>query len=68
MRAAGLEEIETCISRRQNTVRHYIATHPILELCMYTERRPVLQKPARWWENKSWYSQIVRIRRGVVET
>ena len=64
MRAAGLEEIETYISRRKNTVRHYISTHPIIDLCLYTDMRPVLQTPARWWKNRSWYSQIGRRRGG----
>ena len=45
MRAAGLEEIETYISRQKNTVRHYIATHPIIDLCLYTEIMLVLQTP-----------------------
>ena len=64
MRVAGLEEIDTYISRRKNTVMHYISTHPIIDLCLYTEMRPVLQTPARWWENRSRYSQIGRRRGG----
>ena len=68
MRAAGLEEIERYIPRRKNTVMHYIGNHPIIDLCLYTERRPVLQTPARWWENRSWYSHIGRRRGGGVET
>ena len=38
MRAAGLEEIETYVSRRQSTVAQYIATRPIIDLCLDTER------------------------------
>ena len=64
MRAAVLEEIDTYISRRKNTVMHYISTHPIIDLCLYTEMRPVLQTPARWWRNRSWYYQIGRRRGG----
>ena len=48
-RAAGLDETETYISRRQNTVAQYINTCPILDLCLYVERRPGSRTPKRWW-------------------
>ena len=31
---AGLQEIETYATYRQNTVAQYIATRPIMDLCM----------------------------------
>ena len=31
---AGFEEIGTYITRRQNTVVHYITTRPIMDLCV----------------------------------
>ena len=37
---AGLQEVETYISRRQNTVAQYIATRPIMDLCLVAKRRP----------------------------
>ena len=52
MRAAGLEEINTYISRQKNTVAHYIATCPILELFLNTERRPGSGTPERWWKQE----------------
>ena len=41
MKVAGIEEIYSYISRRQNTVAQYIATHPILDLFLDKVRRPV---------------------------
>ena len=46
----GLQEVETYISRRQNTVAHFIAVRPIMDLCMAAERRPGLRISKRWWE------------------
>ena len=40
VREAGLEGIDTYVSRQKNTVAHYIATRPILDLCLEAERRP----------------------------
>ena len=42
--------METCISRRQNTVAQFIATSPILDLCLEAERRPVEWVVKKWWE------------------
>ena len=39
IRAAEIEEIETYISIRKNMVAQYIATCPILELCLDMGRR-----------------------------
>ena len=36
----GLEEIEVYIARRHNTVARYIATRPIMDLCLAEERKP----------------------------
>ena len=49
MRAAVIEEIETYISRRQNTVAQYIANCLIMDIYLYMESRPGLQTPVRWW-------------------
>ena len=35
----GLEEVDTCILRRQNIITQYIATRPILEIYLAEERR-----------------------------
>ena len=50
MREAGLEEVETYITQRQNTAAQYIATRPILDLCEEAERRPGAGVSKRWWE------------------
>ena len=34
MKEVGLEEVETYVLRHQNTVAQYIATRPIMELCL----------------------------------
>ena len=39
MKSVGLDEVETYVLRRQNTVAQYISTWPILELCLTTEQR-----------------------------
>ena len=52
MRAAWIKEIDTYISRRKNTVVGYIATFPILKLCLDTERRPGSRTPNWWWEQE----------------
>ena len=40
MGAAGLEDIKSYIYRQNNTVVQYIATFPIMDLCLEAERRP----------------------------
>ena len=39
MVAVGLEEVVTYVLRRKNTIAHYIATHPILQLLLTMERK-----------------------------
>ena len=48
MRVDGIEETETNIYRRQDTVVQYIAACPILDLCLDTDRRSGLQAPTQW--------------------
>ena len=50
MAALGLEEVDAYFLRRQNTVAQYIATRPILELCLVLERRLGSHVSQRWWE------------------
>ena len=45
----GLGEIGVYIVRRQNTVAQYIATRPIMDLCLTAERKPVMRLSRRWW-------------------
>ena len=40
MSEARLQEVKTYVSRLQNTVTQFIATRPIMDLCMAAERRP----------------------------
>ena len=45
---AGLQEVGTYVSRRQNTVKQFIATRPIIDLCLAEERRPGSRVSNRW--------------------
>ena len=45
---AELQEVETYFSRHQNTVVQFIATMPIIDLCLMAERSPG-SKVAKWW-------------------
>ena len=40
MAEAGFQEVETYVSRLQNTVVHYVETSPIMDLCLAAKRRP----------------------------
>ena len=55
MRAEVLEEMDTYISRRQNTVMEQIATWPIFDLCLEAEQRTGSQVPRRWWDQVGIY-------------
>ena len=49
MLEAGLQEVETYVSRRQNTVAQFIVTRLIMDLCLVAEWRPGPQVYRRWW-------------------
>ena len=51
MAEAGLHEIETYVSGRQNTVAQYIATITIMDLCLAVKRRPGPRVEMRWREH-----------------
>ena len=56
LRAEGLEDMETYISRRQNMVAQFIETQPIIDLCLEAKQRPVSQIPNRCWDQVGLYS------------
>ena len=60
-----LEEIGVYIFCCHNTVAQYIATHPIMDLCLAAEHNPVLYLSRRWWEQSAMY--ILGIRAGHAE-
>ena len=49
MMAVVLEEVDTYVIHRQNNVAQYIATGPIIELCLIAERQTGAQVSMRWW-------------------
>ena len=58
----GLEEIGVYIARRQNMVAQYIATRPIIDLCLAEERNPGMRLFKRCWEQLA--LNIMSIRAG----
>ena len=51
MAEAGLQEVETYVSRSHNTVVQYIATRTIVDLCLAANRMPG-PRVAMWWLEK----------------
>ena len=45
-----LREVETYVSCRQNTVAQFIATKPIMDLCLAAERIPGSWVSRQWWD------------------
>ena len=58
-----LEELELYIYRRQNMVVPYIATNPILDLCLEVDRSPLVWLLQRWLEQE--YINFVGAREAV---
>ena len=58
---AELQEVETYISRRQDTVTQFIATRPVMDLCWAAERRLVSRVAKRWWEQDGLDSDGMRM-------
>ena len=48
---AGMQELETYVSRRHNTVTQFIVTRPIMDLCMAAWQRPEPLVSKWWWEH-----------------
>ena len=50
-----LQEVDTYISRRQNTVTQFIVIRPIMDLFIVAYRRPDSRVAKRWWEQGGLY-------------
>ena len=48
MTEAELQEVDTYVFRRHNTVVQFIATRPIMDLCLAADRRPRPSVTKRW--------------------
>ena len=48
----GLQEVDTYVSRLQNTVAKYIATRPIMDLCLAAKQRLGPRVATQWWEQE----------------
>ena len=49
MAEAILHELNTYASRFHNTVAQFIATSPIMDLCLASDQRPGPRVSKRWW-------------------
>ena len=49
---AVLQENETYVYRRQNTVEQHIATRSIMDLCLEAKRGTGPRVATRWWEHE----------------
>ena len=47
---AGVQEVETYVARRQNTVTKFIVTRTIIDLCLVEAWRPGAWVLKQWWE------------------
>ena len=61
MTEAGLQELDTYVSRHQKIVAQYIATRPIMDLCLAAKRRPGTRVEMLWWEQEGLYLEEMRI-------
>ena len=50
MTEVGLEEVETYVLRRHNTIAQYISNLPILDIYMAEKQRPGERVTQRWWD------------------
>ena len=62
---AGLQELETYISRRKNTVEKFIEVRTIMDLGLEAERRPGSRVSRRWWEQEGLELEGVKERSAV---
>ena len=67
MLGAALQDIKTYVAHLQNNVAQYIATRPILDLCLAVGRRPWEQVSKRWWEQENLDLEGIREVARVVE-
>ena len=50
MLEAGLDEVETYVARRQNTVSQSFANIFMMDLCLAAQHHPRARVSQRWWE------------------
>ena len=57
---AGVQEVDTYVTLRQNTVAKFIAVRPIMDLCLEAARRTGDQVSNRRWEQEGKYIEGIR--------
>ena len=63
----GLEEIGVYIAHSQNMTAKYIATRPIMELCLAAERNKGMRLSRKWWEQPTLYTTGIRAGKAATE-
>ena len=58
----GFDRIRTYITRRHNTVAHYIVPQPILDLCVQYTWSLGARVSLRWWEQDGLYLEGAKKR------
>ena len=61
MTETGLQEVETYVSCRQNTVAQYIVTRPIIYLCLAAKHKLGPRVAMWWWEQEGLDLEEMRI-------
>ena len=62
-----LEEIGVYINFRQNMVAQYIATCPIMDLCLAAERNPEMRLSRKCWEQPALDIMWISVGQAAVE-
>ena len=52
MAEAGINKVETYVSRHQNAVMQYITTRPIMDLCLAEMQCSGAQVSKQWWDQE----------------
>ena len=55
------------LARRQNTVAQFIATRPIMDICLAAERSPGERVSHRWWYQDNLDLEGIQLVEGTVD-
>ena len=61
MAEAVFQELNTYVSRRQNTVAQFIATRPMIDLCLATKRRLGSRLSKQWYDQDILYLEGMKV-------
>ena len=55
-----MQEVDTYVSLCHNTAAQFIATRPIMDLCLVVDQRPGPRVSTWWWEEYGLDVEVVR--------